>query len=63
MPGLHACGRNWEFGSDDLFFPGLVLVIVRSIWLLLQVLFTLMIIKTIDKPSTYLRATQTVKTT
>ena len=37
MPPLVACGRRWEVGSDDLVFPGFVLVVVRSIWLLLQV--------------------------
>ena len=29
MPALVAFGRTWEFGSDDLFFPGLVSSIVR----------------------------------
>lgn len=32
MPALEACGRNWEFGSDDLFFPALSSVIIRSVW-------------------------------
>ena len=32
MPALEACGRNWEFGSDDLFFPVLSSVIIRSVW-------------------------------
>lgn len=30
MPALEACGRVWEFGSDDLFFPALSSVIIRS---------------------------------
>lgn len=29
MPALVAFGRSWEFGSDDLFFPGLISSIVR----------------------------------
>lgn len=34
MPALVACGRTWEFGSDDIFFPGVVAVTVHSVWLL-----------------------------
>ena len=34
MPALVACGRTWEFGSDDIFYPGFVAVTVHSIWLL-----------------------------
>ena len=34
MPPLVACGRTWEFGSDDLVFPGAVSVFVRALWLL-----------------------------
>lgn len=34
MPALVACGRTWEFGSDDVFFPGVSAVTVHSIWLL-----------------------------
>ena len=34
MPPLKACGRTWEFGSDDLVFPGVVSVFVRTLWLL-----------------------------
>ena len=37
MPALRACGRSWEFGSDDLVFPGLLIILIRLIWLLLQV--------------------------
>jgi sn1-specific diacylglycerol lipase len=33
MPPLVACGRTWEFGSDDLVFPSAVSVFVRSLWL------------------------------
>ena len=32
MPALKACGRVWEIGSDDLFFPGIASVIIRIIW-------------------------------
>lgn len=32
MPGLKACGRTWEFGSDDLFFPAVVSVAIRVCW-------------------------------
>lgn len=32
MPGLNACGRTWEFGSDDLFFPAIVSVAIRACW-------------------------------
>lgn len=32
MPGLNACGRTWEFGSDDLFFPAIVSVAIRVCW-------------------------------
>ena len=32
MPGLKACGRTWEFGSDDLFFPALISVVIRVSW-------------------------------
>ncbi len=32
MPALVACGRIWEFGSDDIFFPGIISLIVRIIW-------------------------------
>ena len=34
MPPLIACGRKWEFGSDDLVFPGVVSVFVRAVWLI-----------------------------
>ena len=34
MPALEACGRKWEFGSDDLVFPGLASLFVRVLWLL-----------------------------
>jgi len=34
MPALVACGRHWEFGSDDLVFPGLVSVLLRALWLI-----------------------------
>ena len=33
MPPLKACGRTWEFGSDDLVFPGVVSVFGRALWL------------------------------
>ena len=32
MPALVACGRVWEIGSDDLFFPGLATVAIRIVW-------------------------------
>lgn len=34
MPALEACGRVWEFGSDDLFFPALSSVIIRTAFFL-----------------------------
>lgn len=34
MPPLVACGRTWEFGSDDLVFPGVVSVFLRVVWLI-----------------------------
>ena len=34
MPALVACGRIWEFGSDDLFYPAIFSTFIRSIWLL-----------------------------
>lgn len=34
MPPLKACGRIWEFGSDDLVLPGIVSVFVRTVWLI-----------------------------
>ena len=34
MPAMVACGRHWEFGSDDLFFPSLASIAVRCIWFL-----------------------------
>lgn len=34
MPALEACGRVWELGSDDLFFPGLASAIIHGVWLL-----------------------------
>lgn len=37
MPPLVACGRKWEFGSDDLVIPGCVIVLIRLCWLILQV--------------------------
>ncbi|XP_003384478.1 PREDICTED: sn1-specific diacylglycerol lipase beta-like [Amphimedon queenslandica] len=37
MPPLRACGRRWEFASDDLVIPGSVLVGIRSIWLIIQI--------------------------
>ena len=33
MPPLIACGRTWEFGSDDLVFPSSLSVFVRCVWL------------------------------
>ena len=38
MPPLSACGRRWEFGSDDLVIPGAVVVAVRLCWFLLQLI-------------------------
>ena len=32
MPPLVACGRHWEFGSDDLVFPGVASLITRTLW-------------------------------
>lgn len=34
MPALEACCRKWEFGSDDLVFPGFVSFVIRIVWLL-----------------------------
>ena len=34
MPALVACGHTWEFGSDDIFYPGVVAVTIHGIWLL-----------------------------
>ncbi|XP_070579406.1 diacylglycerol lipase-beta-like isoform X2 [Ptychodera flava] len=34
MPGLVACGRRWEIGSDDLVFPGLASVFIRVAWII-----------------------------
>ncbi|XP_006813555.1 diacylglycerol lipase-beta-like [Saccoglossus kowalevskii] len=33
MPGLVACGRRWEIGSDDLVFPGMSSVVIRLAWI------------------------------
>ena len=38
MPSLVAVGRRWEFGSDDLVFPGLVAVGIRLLWLVTQLI-------------------------
>ena len=32
MPGLIACGRRWDIGSDDLVFPGIGESLMRSVW-------------------------------
>ena len=32
MPPLVACGRIWEFGSDDLVFPGIASITLRVFW-------------------------------
>lgn len=37
MPAVVACGRTWEFGSDDLVFPAALLVAARSLWLVCQI--------------------------
>ena len=34
MPALVACGRTWEFGSDDLFYPCLAATTIRIMWLI-----------------------------
>lgn len=34
MPALEACCRKWEFGSDDLVFPGFASFLVRIVWLI-----------------------------
>ena len=34
MPALVACGRMWEFGSDDIFCPGVAAVALHAVWLL-----------------------------
>ncbi|XP_077979551.1 diacylglycerol lipase-beta-like [Glandiceps talaboti] len=34
MPGLVACGRSWEIGSDDLVFPGMASVFIRLVWII-----------------------------
>ncbi|MGR3914328.1 MAG: hypothetical protein OD918_07385, partial [Gammaproteobacteria bacterium] len=38
MPALVLCGRRWEVGSDDLVFPGLASVVLRSMVLLALVI-------------------------
>lgn len=38
MPPLVAFGRRWEFGSDDLVLPGLVVVGIRLLWFVTQVI-------------------------
>ncbi len=32
MPGLIACNRRWDVGSDDLVYPGFAEVVLRGIW-------------------------------
>ncbi|ELU06110.1 hypothetical protein CAPTEDRAFT_162985 [Capitella teleta] len=34
MPGLRACGRRWDIGSDDLVFPALGELLTRTAWLI-----------------------------
>lgn len=34
MPALEACCRKWEFGSDDMVFPGFASFIIRILWLI-----------------------------
>ena len=34
MPALVACGRKWEIGSDDLVLPGIVSILIRTLWLI-----------------------------
>ncbi|XP_075220829.1 diacylglycerol lipase-beta-like [Lycorma delicatula] len=36
MPALKLFGRKWLAGSDDLVFPGLFEIILRSVWLALM---------------------------
>ena len=38
MPALVLCGRRWEVGSDDLVFPGVISVTLRSLVLLALVI-------------------------
>lgn len=33
MPGLVAFKRRWNVGSDDLFFPAIIELSVRTVWL------------------------------
>ncbi len=33
MPALVACGRMWEFASDDMFCPGIAAVSLHTVWL------------------------------
>ena len=38
MAGLLLFNRRWNISSDDFFFPGLIELILRSIWLIIQLL-------------------------
>jgi sn1-specific diacylglycerol lipase len=39
MPGLVFLNRRWNIASDDLFYPGLIELISRSLWLSPQLFF------------------------
>ena len=36
MAGIFIFNRRWNISSDDFFFPGLIELILRSIWLIIQ---------------------------
>ena len=38
MPSLVLFGRSWEFGSDDLVFPFLIIATIHAVWLLVVVI-------------------------
>lgn len=50
MPPLAACGRLWEFGSDDLVLPGVAVVSVRLFWFILQLVGVAVFHETLSCP-------------
>lgn len=39
MPGINFLNRRWNFASDDLFYPGLVELISRTVWFVPQLIY------------------------
>lgn len=39
MPGIIFLNRRWNFASDDLFYPGLIELISRSVWFTPQLIY------------------------